>query len=103
MITNIAFVGILAIAQTKRRFSSKKIKTNASMIRKRRQRHPYNQVETQQRQALLDLVQRDGLIIKEAARQLAINYSTAKTILQLWKRTGRIEKIDQTAAASPRK
>ena len=70
------------------------------MIRKRRQRHPYSQVGTHQRQALLDLVQRDGLIIKEAAKRLAINYSTAKTILQLWKRTGRIIKIDQTAASA---
>jgi DNA-binding MarR family transcriptional regulator len=94
MINYISYVGILSLAQTKRRYNSKKIKTNASMIRKRRQRQPYNQVETNQRQVLLDLVQRDGLIIKEAARQLDIKYSTAKTILQLWKRTGRIEKID---------
>lgn len=68
------------------------------MIKKRRERHPYNQVDTEQRVALLNLVERDGLIIKEAARKLQINYSTAKTILQLYKRTGRIEKIDQAAA-----
>jgi transposase len=36
-----------------------------------------------------------GYIIKEAASALKINYSTAKTILQLFKKTGRIDKIDQ--------
>jgi transposase len=43
-------------------------------------------------------VQDSGLLIKEAARTLGINYSTAKTILQLYKKTGRIDKIDQPAA-----
>ena len=43
-------------------------KTNGSAIKKRRQRHPYNQVDTDQRKQLLDLVEQHGLIIKEAAK-----------------------------------
>jgi transposase len=43
------------------------------------------------------LVEENGLLIKEAAKNLKINYSTAKTILQLYKKTGRIEKIDNPA------
>jgi predicted transcriptional regulator len=39
-------------------------------------------------------VENQGLIIKEAAASLGINYSTAKTILQLYKKTGRIDKIE---------
>jgi hypothetical protein len=49
--------------------------------RKRKQRKPYNQIETHKRRMLLQLVEHQGLIIKEAAERLNINYSTAKTIL----------------------
>jgi len=41
------------------------------------------------------MVKDKNLSIKEAAIKLNINYSTAKTILQLYRRTGRIDKIDK--------
>ncbi|TNV85095.1 hypothetical protein FGO68_gene15180 [Halteria grandinella] len=63
-------------------------------IRKRKQRKPYSQIDSDQRRQLLQLVEQQGLIIKEAAATLGINYSTAKTILQLYKKTGRIDKIE---------
>lgn len=34
-----------------------------------------------------------GVSIKAAAKQLEINYSTAKTILQLYRKSGRIERL----------
>ena len=34
-----------------------------------------------------------GVSIKGAAKQLQINYSTAKTILQLYRKSGRIERL----------
>ena len=64
-------------------------------IRKRKQRRPYSQVDSDVRRKLLHLVDSKGYIIKDAAMTLNINYSTAKTILQLYKKTGRIDKIDQ--------
>lgn len=70
----------------------------ANLIKKRRQRLPYCQIDTEQRRMLLFLVEKQGLIIKEAAQTLNINYSTAKTILQLYKKTGRIEKIETMPA-----
>lgn len=34
------------------------------------------------------------MAIKDAATRLNINYSTAKTILQLFRKTGRIDKVE---------
>ena len=51
-------------------------------------------MSTEERKQLLQLVEEECLTIKEAAVRLGINYSTAKTILQLFKKTGRIEKIE---------
>lgn len=47
------------------------------------------------RRVLLYLVKDRNYSIKEAAIKLNMNYSTAKTILQLFRRTGRIDKIDK--------
>lgn len=60
-----------------------------------KKRKPYNYIESETRRWLLHLVKDRGFKIKEAAQALQINYSTAKTILQLYKRSGRIDKIDK--------
>ena len=56
-------------------------------------RNIYDRVDTEKRKRLLHLVDVAGVSIKAAARQLGINYSTAKTILQLYRRSGRIERL----------
>ena len=43
------------------------------------------------RELLINLVEETGLTIKEAAQKLKINYSTAKHIVKVYKRTGIIE------------
>ena len=41
------------------------------------------------------MVKAMNISIKEASAMLGINYSTAKTILQLYKRTGRIDRLER--------
>ena len=47
-------------------------------------------VEFDNRQRLIKAVDEEGLTIKEAAQNLKINYSTAKHIVKVYKRTGEI-------------
>ena len=51
----------------------------------------YVPVELEKRKELLEVIQREGLTIKEAAQVLNINYSTAKHIVKTYKRTGSLE------------
>ncbi len=60
----------------------------------RKKRNPYHSINSSIRRVLLFLVKDQNYSIKEAAIKLNMNYSTAKTILQLFRRTGRIDKID---------
>lgn len=65
------------------------------IIKTRKKRKPYSSINSEVRRVLLVLVKDKNYSIKEAAQKLNINYSTAKTILQLFRRTGRIDKIDK--------
>jgi transposase len=49
------------------------------------------------RRWLLHLVKERGFRITEAAEVLSINYSSAKTILQKYRRTGKIDNDDVRA------
>lgn len=60
-----------------------------------RKRKPYNYVNSGFRRYLLHLVKNLNYSIKDAAAALNINYSTAKTIIQVYKRSGRIDKVDK--------
>lgn len=52
-------------------------------------------MELRSRQNLINSIEIDGLSIKEAASLNQINYSTAKHIYKLYKRTGMVEnKVD---------
>ena len=55
-----------------------------------RTKRSYIPVELDKRQELVRVVEEDGLTIKEAALNLKINYSTAKHIIKVYKRTGEI-------------
>jgi transposase len=48
-------------------------------------------VELEKRQKLIQAVEEEGLTIKEAAQNLKINYSTAKHIVKVFKRTGEVQ------------
>ena len=61
----------------------------------RSKRSKYGRIQSEQRRQLLCLVENDRMSIKEAAEVLGINYSTSKTILQLHRKTGRIDRIEK--------
>ena len=62
---------------------------------KRSKRSKYDSIGNVKRRRLLEMVTEEGVQIKIAAERLGLNYSTAKTILQLYRRSGRIEKIER--------
>ena len=49
---------------------------------------------------MLFLVKDKGYSIKDAAQTLNLNYSTAKTIIQVYRKTGRIDKVDRNQEIS---
>jgi predicted transcriptional regulator len=53
-----------------------------------RTKRSYIPVENNKRQRLIKAVEEEGLTIKEAAQNLKINYSTAKHIVKVYKKTG---------------
>jgi transposase len=61
----------------------------------RSKRNKYDKVESDIRRKLLYLVKDLKVSIKDAAQYLGINYSTSKTILQLFRRTGRIDRLER--------
>ena len=58
-----------------------------------RTKRSYIPVEMEKRQQLIKAVEEEGLTIKEAAQNLKINYSTAKHIVKVYKRTGEISTL----------
>lgn len=61
----------------------------------RNKRNKYEKIESDTRRKLLYMVKDLKISIKEAAHFLGINYSTSKTILQLYRRTGRIDRLEK--------
>ena len=51
----------------------------------------YSYIKLGTRQRLISLVYKEGFQIKEAAQMIGMNYSTAKHIIKIFKRTGSIE------------
>lgn len=56
-----------------------------------RTKRSYIPVEFEKRKKLIQAVEEEGLTIKEAAQNLKINYSTAKHIVKVFKRTGEVQ------------
>ena len=67
--------------------------TRAAMSQKElfRTKRSYIPVEFDKRSKLIKAVEEEGLTIKEAAQNLKVNYSTAKHIVKVYKRTGEIQ------------
>lgn len=51
----------------------------------------YVQWELWKRQSLVEKVENEGLTIKDAAKELDINYSTAKHIMKVYRQSGEVE------------
>eukprot|EP00357_Protocruzia_adherens_P014042 CAMPEP_0114997342 /NCGR_PEP_ID=MMETSP0216-20121206/14844_1 /TAXON_ID=223996 /ORGANISM="Protocruzia adherens, Strain Boccale" /LENGTH=231 /DNA_ID=CAMNT_0002361709 /DNA_START=327 /DNA_END=1022 /DNA_ORIENTATION=+ len=58
----------------------------------RRRRKKYSVTDNKTREDLIKMVETDNISIKRAAEKLGINYSTAKSILGMYKKEGRIQK-----------
>jgi hypothetical protein len=56
-----------------------------------RTKRSYVPVELDQRMQLIKIIEEEGVTIKEAANALKINYSTAKHIVKLFKKTGDVK------------
>jgi DNA-binding MarR family transcriptional regulator len=59
----------------------------------RNKRGQYNKISIEDRKALLILVCNENLSIRQAAMRLNMKYSTAKSIIHLYKTHGRIERV----------
>jgi transposase len=62
--------------------------------KKRSKRTKYDFIDSEKRRLLLHYVDTEKKTIKEAANELQINYSSAKTILQFYRKSGRIERLN---------
>lgn len=69
-----------------------KIKEKTKFTFLRRKRTKYKPVENSIREKLILLVVEDKMQLKEAAESLNLNYSTAKTIIRVWKKEDRFIK-----------
>lgn len=63
-----------------------------SILRKKRKKSSYTKINNETRLKLLEMVYVQNQHLKEAARVLGVNYSTAKTILRVFRVEKRIEK-----------
>ena len=61
-------------------------------------RDHYDSISTETRRMLVKLTQEDGVSIRKASKALQIKYSTGKTLIQLYKKTGRIDRVKQQRA-----
>jgi len=60
-------------------------------LSKKEGKRSYVQCELWKRQSLVEKVEKTGMTIKDAAKQLDINYSTAKHIMKVYRKTGEVE------------
>lgn len=51
----------------------------------------YVQCDLWKRQSLVEKVEKEGMTIKDAAKELDINYSTAKHIMKVYRQSGEVE------------
>lgn len=66
--------------------------SNSTVRLKTRKRAKYKPVDNFLREKLINLVQNEKLQLKQASDILNLNYSTAKTIVRVWKRENRVAK-----------
>jgi len=71
----------------KKKFSRKMVDKHKICTKKR-----YKKINNSTRRKLIDLIVNKNVQLKEASKVLCINYSTAKTILRIYRLEKRIEK-----------
>lgn len=68
--------------------------------RRRTTAESYSFVPSEKRHLLIQMVEKDQWVAKEASELLGIKYSTAKSILRLFRSSGRIDIIPKKLAPS---
>lgn len=61
-------------------------------------REHYDSISTETRRMLVKLTHEEGYSIRKASTALKIKYSTGKTLIQLFRKTGRIDRVKQQRA-----
>jgi len=56
-------------------------------------REHYDSISTDTRRLLIKLTMEDNVSIRKASKALQIKYSTGKTLVQLYRRTGRVDRV----------
>eukprot|EP00357_Protocruzia_adherens_P002163 CAMPEP_0114973070 /NCGR_PEP_ID=MMETSP0216-20121206/750_1 /TAXON_ID=223996 /ORGANISM="Protocruzia adherens, Strain Boccale" /LENGTH=558 /DNA_ID=CAMNT_0002333521 /DNA_START=480 /DNA_END=2156 /DNA_ORIENTATION=+ len=65
---------------------------NRNRLQSKQRKEKYSVTDNDTRMELITLIERKNLTIKKAAEQLGLNYSTAKSVVQMYKKEGRILK-----------
>jgi transposase len=60
---------------------------------KKHSRDSYDSISTEVRRMLIKLTINDGISIRQACNVLDIKYSTGKTLVQLYRKTGRCDRV----------
>lgn len=68
-------------------------------VRQSRKRDEYDSISTEVRRALIGLVFEHGVSIRRASMSLGLKYSTGKTLVQQYRRTGKIDRVKQQRVA----
>lgn len=71
---------------------------NQSQINTGRKRDEYDSISTDTRRALVQLVFQHNVSIRRASIYLGIKYSTGKTLVQQYRRTGNIDRVKKQRA-----
>lgn len=64
-----------------------------TQINQGRKRDEYDSISTNTRRALVQLVFQHNVSIRRASSYLGIKYSTGKTLVQQYRRTGTIDRV----------
>lgn len=63
-----------------------------------RKRDEYDSISTEKRRALIEMIFENGISIRKASITLGLKYSTGKTLVQQYRRTGNIDRVKQQRA-----
>lgn len=74
-------------------FTTTKIKREKEINITKRIRDEYDSISTATRRALIELVFEREIPIRQASNQLGIKYSTGKTLVQQYRKTGQIDRV----------
>ena len=67
--------------------------TNKTLSSLQRVRDEYDSISTSTRRMLIQLINEHKMSIRKASKTLNIKYSTGKTLVQLYRKTGKVDRV----------